>query len=145
MICDDVKFVIGKVLSECNVDGKASRLLTDLYNEASIVLNSKDTDNNNTVKIIYASDNEGDNILIIPVMILSDDIDVESAVINSCIEFYNTEDGRRKVKSEGNWWNWGDFYHKVPNDICVHHGILKTELIDVIPVSYDQQLIPNID
>lgn len=99
------------------------------------------TDDNN-LKIIFASNDELDDILIFPIKVFQEDINIEEAVINACIEFYYTTEGEKSVKREDGWWNWQDFYNKVPNEICEKHGFRKINS-EILPFSYDQQLIPE--
>lgn len=68
--------------------------------------------------------------------------DWKLAVKEAVAEFLGTPSGRDAYEDTAGYFNWGDFFDYVPNDICEKHGFRKLGDVDgnVSVVEHDEQL-----
>lgn len=70
------------------------------------------------------------------------EFDLIAAVKAACKEYCQTEDGKRVLADNFDYFNWGDFDKFVPDCICRRYGFLKLpkEVSDTL-VHFEEHLV----
>ena len=100
------------------------------------------------IRTIIAMERDGLDVRILTLNfdVPGKDFDLCSAVKAACLEYCQTDAGKKIFEGNCNCFNWADFDVHVPGAICEKHGFKKVpaETADFI-VNFDEQLVDEND